>query len=386
MDVNVIRSHFPISQNGSYFQSAGMSPIPLPVLEKIVAGYVQLSAQGDVNWQKDSEEVQQLYTRVAEMCGCTATDVVFTESNSAAMSYTALALKKVHGQRFNIVSMEEEFPSNTVPFEYQGIEMRYVKPRNHRYRIGEILDRCSSETVAVVTSHVQYSTGFRQDIEQLGKALKEKGILLIVNTTQGFPFFPLHMQKMNIDVLTCSVHKWGFCGHVGTLFMTSPSYRSKYPSPVAGWLSVDVSGSTDFIHTAKNKAFTLWPTAQQYDFASADLKGRLGLKYALEFLDSFGMENLRKHISEMRNYLADSLKPLPVEIISPSDVAGEQSAIVSFSLKNGRNPELVAYLEDRQIYTALRNGYVRASVNIFTNSDDIDRLCSEIAGCAFAQI
>lgn len=379
MDINKIRADFPVTNNCAYFQSAGMSPVPIPVLEKIVAGYLQLSEYGDIHWQKDAEMVKQLYFRVAGMCGCSEEDVVFAESNSAVMSYLALALKKQHTS-FNIVSMEEEFPSNTVPFEYQGIEMRYVQPVGHRYPVADIMAMCDGNTLAVLTSHVQYGSGFRQDIATLGKELKQRGIMLFVNTTQGFPFFPLHMEEMHIDVLTCSVHKWGFCGHVGTLFMTSSAFRATYPSPVAGWLSVDVRGSGDFIHTAKNKAFTLWSTAQQYDFASADLKGRLGLKYSLDYLEFCGMEDLRQHIAEMRNYLVASLKKLPVDIISPADTPEEQSAIVCFSCRNRNNAELVAYLESRKVIVALRNGYVRASVNVFTSKGDVDLLCGVMGG------
>ena len=377
MDINEIRNLFPVTKNCTYFQSAGMSPIPVPVLEKIVAGYMQIAEYGDVNWQKDSEQVKQLFILVAGMCGCNTQDVVFTESNSAAMSYVAMALKKKH-DTFNVVSMEEEFPSNTVPFEYQDVEMRYVQPVDHRYRIEDILALCDGNTKAVLTSHVQYCTGFRQNLESLGKELKQRGILFIVNTTQGFPFFLPHIKRMNIDVLTCSVHKWGFCSHVGTLFITMPSFREKYPTPIAGWLSVDVSGTSDFIHTAKNKAFKVWSTAQQYDFASADLKGRLGLKYALEFLELYGLDKLRKHIAEISTYLIDSLRKLPVDIISPVDLPEERSAIVSFSLRTGSNSDLVASLEKKKVMVALRNGYVRASVNIFTNTNDVDCLCNEV--------
>ena len=377
MDINEIRSQFPVTKNCVYFQSAGMSPIPTPVLEKIVAGYIQISQYGDVNWQKDSDNVKKMFSKIAFMCGCNDTDVAFVDSNSSAMSYVAMAIKAKH-QQFNVVSMEEEFPSNTVPFEYQGIEMRYVQPVNHRYNIDDVLALCDNNTKAVLTSHVQYCTGFRQNIDELGCRLREKGILFIVNSTQAFPFFLPKMEKMNIDVLTASVHKWGFCSHVGTLFMTSPSFREKYPSPVAGWLSVDVSGTSDFIHTAKNKPFKLWPTAQQYDFASADLKGRLGLGYALDFLQRYGFEDLNRYIYEISGYLIESLKKLPVKIISPVDNPEERSAIVSFSLDNGDNQKLISYLEEKKIMVALRNGYIRASVNIFTNKEDVDCLCNEL--------
>ncbi|PKP20584.1 MAG: hypothetical protein CVU05_08745 [Bacteroidetes bacterium HGW-Bacteroidetes-21] len=377
MDLKKIRADFPVATNCRYFQSAGMSPVPLPVLEKIQNGYCQLSEYGDLHWHEDAEKQNQMFAVIAGMIGCSAEDIAFAESNSMAMSMVALSLKQKN-KDFNIVSLEEEFPSNSVPFEYQGIEMKYVPHDQHRYSVESILEQTTPQTVAVVCSYVQYSTGFRLDIATLGKRLREKNILFIVNATQAFPFFLPNMQTMYIDVLTCSVHKWCFCGHVGTLFVTRPAYREKYPSPVAGWLSVDVSKSNDFIHTAKNKAFDLWPHAGQYLFASANLKSRLGLGYAIEYLKANNLPELSEYLLTMSGYLLKKLSMLPLDIASPANTKEERSGIVSFSLKNENNSELFEYLLAQNIQVAMRNNLIRASVNIFTNEEDIDVLCKAV--------
>jgi selenocysteine lyase/cysteine desulfurase len=74
------------------------------------------------------------------------------------------------------VSLEDEFPASTIGFEHQGIEMRYVRPVDARYSVEEILAMTNDKTLAVVASYVQYATGFRLDLETLGKSLFEKKI------------------------------------------------------------------------------------------------------------------------------------------------------------------------------------------------------------------
>jgi selenocysteine lyase/cysteine desulfurase len=285
---------------------------------------------------------------------------------------------KTKNSKFNVVSMEEEFPSNTVPFEYQSIEMRYVKHDNHRYDINHILSLCDENTLAVVTSYVQYCTGFRQDLYELGRELKKRDILFIVNATQAFPFFDIDINEMNIDVMTASVHKWGLCGHIGTLFITSEKFRTNYKSPIAGWLSVDVSASDNFIHNEKGVPFKLWDNAQQFQFGSSNLKNKLMLKYSLEYLNNIGIKQCRDYLLYISDYLLQALSNLDIEIISPHNSIKERSAIVSFSLKHGSNKKLVEYLENKRIIVALRNGYVRASVNIFTNKNDVDNLINAV--------
>jgi len=377
MNIEIIRNYFPVTKKYHYFQSAGMSPMPIPVYEKVVQGYRSLVENGDIFWHNDMVQLQKLYEKIAKIVNCKPNDIVFLESNSMAMSLLGISLKNKH-TNFNIVSMEEEFPSNSVPFEYLGIEMKYVNHINHRYSIDDILNVCDDNTLAVVTSYVQYCTGFRQSLMELGNRLKERNILLMVNATQAFPFFPIDMQAMNISVLTCSVHKWGFCGHIGTIFITQEMFRKTYPSPIAGWLSVDVSKSNDFIHTGKNVPFELWSTAQQYQFGSTNLKSRLALDASLDFLNSYNINTLRQHLFNISSYLIEQLKTIDVEIISPSDHLDERSAIVSFTLKKQANEDLVKYLEQKNIIVSLRNGYIRVSVNIFNNKMDVDALIKAI--------
>lgn len=374
MDWNKIRQDFPVAENVTYFQSAGMSPLPNAVLRKIMEEYRKLNQFGDIFWMKDKGEVDELRTSIAAHINTSGENIAFVGSNSLAMSVFGLALKNKIKRPFNIVSMQEEFPSNSVPLEYLGIEMKYVQPLDHRYSVNDIIARINPGTIAVVTSYVQFATGFRQDLQSLGAELKKRNILFVVNATQGFPFYPIDVAGMNIDVLTCSMHKWGFAGHVGTLVYTSPEYRAAYPSPIAGWLSVQPSGS-DFIHNEKNVPFNIYNDASQYIYGTFNLQNMLALKTAFDYIKSLGFENIRERISELGNYLVSKINTLPLKVISPLERDSERSAIVSFELNDFPNEECVDYLEKHGVYVSLRNGHVRVSLNIFNNEKDIDKLC-----------
>ena len=249
MNWDQIRNDFPAAKNVTYFQSAAMSPMPNQVLEKVIEAFTKINQFGDIHFLNDLVETEQVKEMLAGMLNTKAENLCILPNNSFAMSVLALSFKDKVNKPFNIVSMMDEFPSSTVPFEYQGITMKYIEPENSRFSIDKILDTIDENTVAVVTSYVQYCTGFRQNLQKLGKELKERNILFVVNATQAFPLFPIDIQSCNIDVLTCSIHKWGFAGHIGTIFYTSPEFRERFRAPLAGWLSVKVEG--DFIHTKK---------------------------------------------------------------------------------------------------------------------------------------
>jgi len=372
-DWKKIRKDFPITKKIVYFQSAAMSPMPKPVFEDIVANYRKIHQQGDVQWTEDLVKYRKLCGDIASLINTEAGNICFVQNTSTAMSVIALSIKNEREAPFNVVSTEEEFPASTIGFEYQKIPMRYVPPTNSRYSIGAILERVDEQTVAVVTSYVQYATGFRQDLGTLGRAIHDRRILFIVNATQGFPFYPLDIQAMHIDALTCSIHKWGMTGHIGSIFFTTPQFRKKFPAPWIGWLSVDAG--EDMIHTAKNAPLRVHESAGRYEFGTQNLQTILAFQEALDYLKAIGFENIRIRILELTDYLVQGLKKLGVKIVSPVDMPQERSPIVSFSLGD-RNEECVEKLAKESISVSPRAGYIRVSVNIFNNFEDIEKLLS----------
>jgi selenocysteine lyase/cysteine desulfurase len=249
--------------------------------------------------------------------------------------------------------------------------MRYVQPVNSRYPIDSLLEQIDDKTAAVVTSYVQYATGFRQDLLTLGKALHERGILFIVNATQAFPLYPLDVRAMHIDVLTCSLHKWGLTGHIGSLFFTTPDFRHKFPAPWIGWLSVDPG--EDFIHTAKNAPLHIHDSARRFEFGTQNLQTILAFQVTLDYLKAVGLQNIRSRILELTDHLTRGLKNLGVKIVSPVDNQEERSAIVSFTLGE-KNEDCVEKLTEESIMVSQRAGLIRVAVNIFNDFEDIDKL------------
>jgi len=377
MNWDKIRNDFPAATNVTYFQSAAMSPMPNQVLEKVIEAFTKINQFGDIYFPKDLVETEQVKKTLASMLNTNGENLSILPNNSFAMSVLALSFKESINKPFNIVSMMDEFPSSTVPFEYQGITMKYVEPDNSRFSIEKILDAIDENTLAVVTSYVQYCTGFRQNIQKLGKVLKERNILFIVNATQAFPLFPVDVESCNIDVLTCSIHKWGFAGHIGTIFYTSPAFRERFKAPIAGWLSVKVEEG-DFIHTKKNVPFELLSSAQKYYTGTYNMHTLLGLKAAIAYLQKIGIDNIQVRLFELGNYLIKKLKEADINIVSPIDNNEERSAIISITLGDEHNSKLLTFLEAKHIHVSLRQGIIRISFNFFNNFEDIDKLINAI--------
>lgn len=371
-----VREDFPVTREKIYFMSAGMSPVPTPVLRRVTDEYNKLNTAGDLFWERDIAAYKALLARIGWHIGAEADDLAVVMNTSTAMSIAAMSLTSQGAQGFNVVSVKDEFPSTTVPFEYQGIRMKYVEPQGARYPAERVLAQVDGDTMAVLVSYVQYATGFRQDLAALGRELKERGVLFIVNATQGFPFFPIDVEGMRIDAMSASLHKWGFVGHAGSLFYTSSEFRKRFKAPMAGWLSVDTEGE-EFIHTGKNRPFKLRESADRYILGCINFQAINPFAAAFDYLEGIGFEKIRERIFTLTDRLIEGLGSAGVEIVSPVDRLAERSAIVSFDL-GGRTKDCLKYLSDRHIYVSYRGGYTRVSVNIFNDESEIDTLITAL--------
>jgi cysteine desulfurase/selenocysteine lyase len=375
VDWKKVREDFPVTRERVYFISAGMSPVPTPVLTRIIEEYSKLNTAGDIHWERDIASYKALCSRLAWHMGAEPGDLAVVMNTSTAMSIVAMSLKQEGGD-FNVVSVQDEFPSTTVPFEYQGIRMKYVEPEGARYPVNRVLDVVDDGTRAVLTSYVQYSTGFRQDLAALGGELKKRGVLLIVNATQAFPIFPVDVKAMGIGALSASLHKWGFIGHAGAVFHTSPEFRKRFPAPMAGWLSVNTEGK-DFIHTGKNKPFRLYDSADRYVMGSINYQAINPMGAVMDYLETIGFENIRARIFELTDRLIEGLRSGGMEIVSPIDRRDERSAILSFSPGDDTRGCL-RHLADRNIHASYRGGNIRVSVNFFNDEGEIDALIAAV--------
>ncbi len=85
-----------------------------------------------------------------------------------------------------VLTMSDEFPSTTFPWLNQKTPVYFVEPENYGYPIEAIKKSLTPEIKILVTSYVQYKTGFRQDLELLGNFCRENNLILCTSTKNGF--------------------------------------------------------------------------------------------------------------------------------------------------------------------------------------------------------
>jgi len=122
-----------------------------------------------------------LYTK---FIGADSEEVAFIHSTSEGMNIISHMLS----DKGTVLSNELEYPSSNLPWLNKTNNIKFVKAAdNNKILMKDVVKAIDQDNKikTLVTSHVQYSTGFRQDLKKLGKITKQKGIYLVVNPTQS---------------------------------------------------------------------------------------------------------------------------------------------------------------------------------------------------------
>jgi len=362
---NKIRKQFPATKRFTYLNAAGGSPISKHTAREGRRFYDEICARGDTLWTEWLRRVEEGRGKVAKFINADESEIAFTLSTSLGMNLIAGILKG----KGDVITMDDEFPSSTFPWLNLGYNVHFVKPRKCVYSLKDIEEKINRKTKILVTSHVQYRTGFKQDLVSLGKLCKRNDLIFVVNASQSAGAMPIDVKKANIDFMVFKSLKWLMAGYGIAVIYINKRWFNKINYPIAGWRSVNNPALMD------NKMLDLKNEASELEVGSPHFPCICALSGALDFLNKIGKKNIQRRIYDLGDYVVKRMKDAGLEIISPLDKK-YRSGITIIKIEN---PELVVKkLYKKNIIVSARGGGLRVSVHIYNNKKDVDTFVSEL--------
>jgi cysteine desulfurase / selenocysteine lyase len=367
---NEIRKLFPAAEKYTYLNSAAVSPMPIPAVKAVTSQLKDVSENGSINldgWVKTKNRCRIL---VAEMLKVKPENIAFLRNTSDGFSTVANGIDWAEGD--NIVTFANEFPSNFYPWrmirDKFGVELRSCPEREGRIDLDEFISLIDSNTKLVSISAVQFSTGFRADIERIGRVVREYDALFAVDIIQGFGVIEFDLDAQFVDVACGASHKW-LCSPEGCgIFYLSDRARNRIEPSLIGWISVDEPFNFN------NYEQTWKPNALAWETGTGSSSLFYGLEQSLKLLSETGVENIENYLEKLTNHLCYLLQTRDYKIVS-SRKKGEKSQIVCVTPKDGQKPfELAQMLERKKVIVSPRGERLRIAPHFFNNQADIERL------------
>lgn len=372
MDVEGIRSEFPITTKYAYFDHAATGPLPIRVAEA-TKRVVEEKCEGDLCWESWEETAEETRKSIAALIGASVEEIALVHSTSEGIAIVANGLSYEKGS--NIVTCDMEFPSNLFPWQAlakrQGLELRVVRNHDGELRMEDFSDAIDAKTKVVAISYVQYSNGFRIDLQELSKIAHENNAYIVTDAVQAVGQMPVDVRRLGVDFLATSGYKWLLSPiSTGFLYVRRDLFEELWPT-IVGYRSDEEPMEFGF------REFRPAGTARRYEDGQLNFPGFAGMNEAIDLLQSVGLDNVWHRILSLVDRLAEGLKRNTSVQLRSSLNQASRSGIVNLACLD---PDSVARrLLERGVVLSVRAAGLRVSPHFYNTDNEIDKLLSEIS-------
>lgn len=303
----------------------------------VVDDYARRGVAAFMQWH---ERRQGLKEKLATLLGARAEDFGLVPNTTTGVLHIAQCFPWKPGDR--VVVFEGDFPANVTPWQQAAARYdlqvhalrmdRFFGPSGDGLGQLETLLRAGGVRLVAVSS-VQFQTGLRMPVEQMGQLCHRFGAQLFVDGIQGLGVDPLAVSE-HIDYLACGSHKW-LMGLEGCGFLyVAPARVSQLRPVTAGWLSHEQA--IDFLFEP-DKLRHDRPIRKQADFVEGGAYAAVGyaaLETALAGLLSLGVGVIQTHVQAYLDALEAGLVDLGL-VSQRSRVSAQRSGILAMTTGEG---------------------------------------------------
>lgn len=306
--------------------------------------------------------IPRIREAVASFLGSPVSNLAFIPNFSYALNSIVQALKGTE----KVLLYKHDYPSVAEPFRINKFDITWIDSNDgFAIDIEELKQMLIDNKIELlVMSHVQWLSGFKLDITELGAFCRQHDIVFIVDATQSLGALQLRADRMHVDVLISSNYKWMNAGFgTGVMYM-SDSFLAKYPPVVGGFGSYGYDG----------QSMKYMPSVRSYEPGHPNFHGLLVLEAAVNEKMKMGMDAIGSHNQKLTQLLLDNIGD--IAILGPVDTL-HRSSIVMLRDDSG---SLHKHLVSNGFLAIHRNGNIRLSFHFHNTKEEVRLLIESLNG------
>ena len=388
MDVQSIRGDFPTIRNSNsvYMDSACQSLKPDCVIDAVMRYYTEFPACGgrsvhsmatsvSIGIDESREKLAEFFNYDDPQC------FTFTKNCTEGMNIVAHGFGLRKGDA--VLTTDVEHNSNHVQWiqmaEDVGIRRRYCKTsREGVFDIEEFKRSLTKDVKLVSLGHVSNVTGCAVPLKEVVEIAHDRGVPVLADGAQAAPHKRVDLKDLDIDFYCASLHKMLAPTGVGMMFGKMDFLKKLKPMMGGG----GIVGLTTY------DSIKVSPPPEKFEAGLSNYSGIFGVKYALEYLQKIGMDEISKHEAMLQKRIQKATEDVKgLSIVGPEDPE-LRGGVFSFNI-DGLNSHDIAMMLDNMGGVMIRSGMhcahpffvsrnidgcARASVYLYNDEKDADRL------------
>lgn len=375
------RSEFPALERWTYMDVAGRGVLSRQVRAALDAHLDDRMLHGATSKERLFALVERARGRFAQLIGATPDEITYTKNISEGLNMIATAVHWHRGDNV-ILCPELEHPNNVYAWlnlQRYGVEVRMVAPRDGLVPVGDMIERMDTRTRVVTVSTVTFAPGFRTDVEKLGKACRERDVLLLVDAAQSVGVLHTDVEASNIDALAVSTQKGLLALYgMGYLYCRREWADRLHPAYLARF-GVDLGDA----HEASIGGFDfkLAAGARRFDLGNYNFLATAAVDTSMAQLLEWGTRNIERHVVGLARALAHGFVELGLTVAGGEPgpqlahiVTVGQLSANHYGTEDERYNRLYEHLGANGVKLSIRRGMLRFSLHVYNSMEDVQRV------------
>lgn len=371
IDIGSQRALFDVPAGVAYFNTAYNAPLLNSSRARLMA-----SAGGKSRpWERpaadffaDAERVREL---AAGLFGGEADGYAVVPASSYGISTAARAVEPTLASGDRIILLDEDFPSNVLPWRRvareTGATLVTVPTPADGDWTAATLAMIAKGAKVVSAANCHWTNGARLDLATIGRACRERRAILSLDITQSLGAMPFDLAAVQPDFMVASGYKWLLCPYGFSLMYVAPRWRDARPLEEL-WLSrldaENFAGLVNYVDTYK-------PGARRFDVGETCTAVLPGAIAALEQLQTWGVAQIADALGAINRRIGDRLEALGFTLPPPAQRCPH---MFGARLPEHFKGDLIGALRARQVYVSQRGSSVRFAPHLHVGEADLEQL------------
>ncbi|MAW10424.1 MAG: aminotransferase class V [Verrucomicrobiales bacterium] len=339
-------ARFPIAREKIFLSHAAVTALP-HCAAQAMADYAYSSCKDHQEFPEFMKTMAETRQLSANLIGAEASEVALLGPTSLGLSLFAKGIS--WEPEDEVICYMDDYPANVYPWmelERIGVKVKYLKPDELGVITPELIEsNLSGKTRLVALASCNYLSGYRIDIDSIGKMLGQKNILFALDGIQTCGAFPTSVE--HVDFMSADAHKW-LLGPMamGIVYVKQKNFDLLRPALLGAW---NVR-SPDYI---TQQEISFHNSARRYEPGVLNASGIVGLKAVLEMIQKIGIDSISERLLEIKSILVKGLDSLGYKIHGPRD-GKNASSITTFSHQSEKSSQIFENLNNAGIIASCR--------------------------------
>lgn len=291
--------------------------------------------------RKARSAIEEAREKIAKELNCDASEIYFTSGGTESDNTALRGIAHRYSEKGkHIITSKIEHPAileTCKDLEKEGFTVSYIGvDENGIIDLEELEKAITKDTILISVMFANNEIGTIEPIQKIGEIAKAHSIYFHTDAVQAIGSSRIDVQKLNIDLLSMSSHKFYGPKGIGALYVRKGIH----------FKNVLTGG-----HQEKNKR----PGTE-------NVPAIVGMGRAIELAYS-NLDEHVNHIKSLRDYLYNEIKSKLPDVIINGDMENRLPGNLNMSFKEIRGETLLVNLDMKGIYASIGSACTSGSLD-----------------------